>query len=61
MTVKEGIREASRTKNATLAGRIADYLRFHKGLDYADQMDIVKGCGVSPQDWEELLYESERT
>ncbi len=61
MKVGEMIKLAVETWNPTLAGRVSDYLHFRHGFRYDDVYDMAhRLTGVSPQNWEELMYESDQ-
>ena len=61
MTVAEAIKKAVETGNAAMAGVAADALR-NRGWDYEAIYQTAKRfTGVSPADWEALMYESEVT
>jgi hypothetical protein len=59
-TLRDCIVRAVRERNATLAGRVADVLRFRYGLDYRQTYEAVNAIEpVDPREWEALLYESD--
>lgn len=61
-TLGDKIREAIANNDATLAGRIADRLRFTCGLNYAQSLEVVKkaaGADYDPAEWDALLYEAD--
>lgn len=53
------IREAFARRDAELAGKACDLMRFTLGLSYQQQCETVKNLGWSPDDWEEMLYEAD--
>jgi hypothetical protein len=60
MTVAESIKEAVRTGDAKLAGRMVDLLRFKKGASYEEIYRMAhRLTGISPDDWEQLMYEAD--
>lgn len=61
MTLGDKIREAIKHQDATLAGRIADRLRYRHGLNYAQSFEIVKKAApdIELPDWDALLYEAD--
>jgi len=46
-----------RERNAELAGKLADFLRFKGGLNYDQTYELVNSIEpISPEDWDDLLY-----
>lgn len=61
MTLGEGIKKAVSERNAYMAGRIADRLRFEQGLNYnqiAKLFEEHAGCNAC--DFENLMFEADQ-
>lgn len=60
-TLGDKIREAIETQDATLAGRIADQLRFKHGLNFQQSFEVIKKASPDTElaDWAALLYEAD--
>ncbi len=60
MKLSEAIQKAVQTRDAQLARKIADILRFREGLSYPQSYAFVnQRAPISVAGWEALLYESE--
>lgn len=59
--VEAELRTAILQKDASKVGEICDYLRYDLGMTYQDQTKLVSRIGCQPDDFEELLYESDRS
>jgi len=63
MKLKDAIKEALVTRDAVLAGKVADYCRFRLGMNYPQTFALVQE--VRPQamlaEWDALLYEADET
>ena len=58
MTIVEGIKTSVETRNATLAGRIADVLRFKLGFDYEATFQFFhEHTNINRPDFENLMCE----
>lgn len=61
VTVGDAIRSAVEERNAAKAAKIADFLRFNRGLNYNQTVRIVNhavGRDASGE-WEALMYEAD--
>ncbi len=57
MTIKDAMIKAVNERNATLAGRICDKMRFELGATYNDiEARFVRNTGCTPADFEALMY-----
>jgi len=60
MSLKSQITLAVNTRNAKLAGNIADTLRFRLGMSYNAIHEYVNSVEpVEIEDWEDLMYEAD--
>ena len=56
MTLAEMAQAADRTQDRTLARKVANWLRFHCGMNYADSLDWAKRkAGLDADQFEELM------
>lgn len=59
-TIGEALKDAVARDDANECGRIAEQLRLHHGMTYAEIADLAcRVAGISPFDWEALMRESE--
>lgn len=57
MTIKEAMQKAVTERNAVLAGRICDKMRFELGANYNDiESRFIKNTGCTKADFESLMY-----
>ena len=57
MTIKDAMIKAVTERNATLAGRICDKMRFELGATYNDiETRFVQNTGCTKSDFEMLMY-----
>jgi hypothetical protein len=57
MTMRQAIKSAVTERNATLAGQVADKLRFRYGMNYEESLEVVQAVvPVDRADWDALLY-----
>lgn len=62
MKVGEAIDKAVREGDAPAAGAVVDFLWFTKGMNYDQIFALVqrRNPGVTPAQWEALMYEADR-
>ena len=60
-TVRDAAAEAIDTKNAKLAGQVADMLRFECGMNYEQVLEWVRRVrpNVSAEAWELLMLQAD--
>jgi hypothetical protein len=60
MTAREQLQKAVRERDATVAGAIADQLRFVYGLNYDQTFELVKDwTGLDAAEWATLMSEAD--
>lgn len=59
MTISESLYKVKETRDAKLAGKIADFLRFKKGATYNQIAKLAKLHGIDADTWESLMYEAD--
>lgn len=60
MKLGKAIQQAAIMGDYVEAGNIADFMRHRLGMTYSAMMRVVQKVGVNPNEWEELIMESER-
>jgi predicted nucleic acid-binding protein len=59
ITIGASLDKVRETQDAVLAGKIADFLRFKRGLNYNQIAALAAEHGIDAETWEALQYEAD--
>ena len=60
MKLTDAIRQAVQNRDANLAGKVADTLRFRCGMSYQETYEFVnQRSPIDLRDWEAMMYEAD--
>jgi hypothetical protein len=59
--LEKKLRDAINRQDAKTVSEICDFLRFERKMNYNAQIEFVSKIGCSTEDFEELLYEADRS
>jgi hypothetical protein len=61
MNFKERVRWTIETKNAKWAGKIAEFLRFDRGMNCEESHEYINEIyPITKEDWDDFMIEAER-